>query len=137
MFARLGLDKKLFYEPGKQLKSLNLIVGKGTIADTTIKQAQATPGSRRDNDADFTKKRGKTYYGCKGHIAIDEDSEAIKSALFTKVSLHDLNAFDQLVHYSEEAIFTDKGLQIKPEERNYRKERFSMVYYPKDIVISP
>ncbi len=30
MFARLGLDKKLFYEFNKQLKGLNLIVGKGT-----------------------------------------------------------------------------------------------------------
>ena len=74
MFARLGLDKKLFNEFNKQLKSLNLIVGKGTIVDATIKQAQATSGSNRDNDADFTKKRGKTYYGYKGHIAIDEES---------------------------------------------------------------
>ena len=42
MFARLGLDKRLFNEFNKQLNSLNLIVGKGTIVDATIKQAQAT-----------------------------------------------------------------------------------------------
>jgi len=109
IFASLGLDKKLFYEFNKQLKSLNLIVGKGTIVDATIKQAQATSGSNRDNEADFTKKRGKTYYGYKGHIAIDEDSEIIKTLEFTSASLHDSNAFDQLVDYSEEAIFADKG----------------------------
>jgi transposase, IS5 family len=113
MFSHIGLDKKLFNEFNKQLKSLNLIVGKGTIVDATIKQAQATSGSRRDKDADFTKKRGKSYYGYKGHIAIDEDSEVIKTVEFTKASLHDSSAFDQLVDYSEQAVFADKGYANK------------------------
>jgi len=113
MFARLGLDKTLFNEFNKQLKSLNLIVGKGTIVDATIKQAQAGSESNRDKDADFTKKRGKTYYGYKGHIAIDEDSEVIKTVEFTKASIHDSSAFDQLVDYSERAVFADKGYANK------------------------
>lgn len=50
---------------------MNLIVGKGTIVNATIKQAQATPHSKRDKDADFTQKPGKTYYGYKAHKAID------------------------------------------------------------------
>jgi hypothetical protein len=78
---------------------LNLIVGKGTIVDATIKQAQAKPISNRDNEADFTIKRGKTYYGYKGHIAIDEDSEVIKTVEFTKASFHDSSAFERLVDY--------------------------------------
>jgi IS5 family transposase len=113
MFARLGLDKTLFNEFNKQLKSLNLIVGKGTIVDATIKQAQAGFESNRDKDADFTKKRGKIYYGYKGHIAIDEDSEVIKTVEFTKASIHDSSAFDQLVDYSERAVFADKGYANK------------------------
>ena len=113
MFAHFGLDKKLFYEFNRQLKSLNLIVGKGTIVDATIKQAQATAASKRDNDANFTKKRGKIYYGYKGHIAIDEDSEIIKTVEFTKASIHDSSQFDQLVDYSEQAIFADKGYANK------------------------
>lgn len=117
MFARLGLDKKLFDEFNKQLKGLNLIVGKGTIVDATIKQAQATPESNRDNDADFTKKRGKVYYGYKGHIAIDEDSEVIKTVEFTKASVHDSSAFDQLVDYSEQAVFADKGYANKTRRK--------------------
>ena len=117
MFARLGLDKKLFYEFNKQLNSLNLIVGKGTIVDATIKQAQATSISNRDKDADFTKKRGKIYYGYKGHIAIDEDSAIIKTVEFTKASLHDSSAFDQLVDYSEQAVFADKGYANKTRRK--------------------
>ena len=117
MFARLGLDKKLFYEFNEQLNSLNLIVGKGTIVDATIKQAQATSISNRDKDADFTKKRGKTYYGYKGHIAIDEDSEVIKTVEFTKASLHDSSQFDQLVDYSEQAVFADKGYANKTRRK--------------------
>jgi IS5 family transposase len=78
LFATLELDKKLFSEFNKQLTELKFILGKGTIVDATIKQAQAKPNSNRDNDADFTIKRSKTYYGYKGHIAIDEDSEVIK-----------------------------------------------------------
>jgi len=122
MFARLDLDKKLFYEFNKQLKSLNLIVGKGTIVDATIKQAQATSRSNRDKDADFTQKRGKTYYGYKGHIAMDEDSEVIKSVEFTKASLHDSNAFDQLVDYTEEAVFADKGYANKKRRKKLERE---------------
>jgi len=118
MFSRLGLDKKLFNEFNKQLKKLNLIVGKGTIVDATIKQAQATSKSNRDNDADFTKKRGKTYYGYKGHISIDEESEVIKSVEFTKASIHDSSMFNKLVDYKEESVFADKGYTNKTRSRN-------------------
>lgn len=122
MFARLGLDKKLFNEFNKQLKALNLIVGKGTIVDATIKRAQATAGSNRDSDANFTKKRGKTYYGYKGHIAIDEDSEVIKTLEFTKASVHDSSAFDQLVDYSEQSVFADKGYANKARRKKLERE---------------
>ena len=122
MFARLGLDKKLFYEFNKQLKTLNLIVGKGTIVDATIKQAQVKAGSDRDKDADFTKKRGKTYYGYKGHIAIDEESEIIKTVEFTKASIHDSSQFDQLVDYSEEAVFADKAYANKTRRNKLERE---------------
>ena len=117
LFATLELDKKLFSEFNKQLTELKFILGKGTIVDATIKQAQAKPNSNRDNDADFTIKRGKTYYGYKGHIAIDEESEVIKSVEFTKASFHDSNAFDQLVDYSERSIFADKGYANKTRRK--------------------
>jgi hypothetical protein len=51
--------------------------------------------------------RGKTHYGYIGHIAIDRDREVIKSVEFTKASFDDSNAFEQLIDYTEEAIYAD------------------------------
>lgn len=112
-FSSLGLDKLLFEKFNNQLKQKQLIVGKGTIVDATIKQAQATPSSNKDQDANFTKKRGKTYYGYKGHIAIDEKSQIIKQLEFTKASIHDSKVFEKLIDYSEEAVFADKAYANK------------------------
>ena len=100
-----------------KINNVDLLVGKGNIVDAIIKQAQATSSSDRDNDADFTKKRGKAYYGYKGHIAIDEDSEVIKTVKFTKASVHDSSRFDQLVDYSEKAVFADKGYANKARRK--------------------
>jgi IS5 family transposase len=122
LFASLELDKKLFYEFNKQLTELNFIVGKGTIVDATIKQAQANPGSKRDNDADFTKKRGKTYYGYKGHIAIDSETEVIKKVEFSSANIHDSNMFDILVDQTEQFVLADKGYANQQRKRNLRSK---------------
>jgi IS5 family transposase len=122
LFASLELDKKLFYEFNKQLTELNFIVGKGTIVDATIKQAQAKPSSKRDNDADFTKKRGKTYYGYKGHIAIDSKTEVIKKVEFSSASIHDSNMFNSLIDETEQVVLADKGYANQQRKRNLRSK---------------
>ena len=109
LFSKLKIDKMLFNSFNAQLKKKQIILGKGTIVDATIKQAQATSYSKRDDDADHTQKRGKWYYGYKGHIAIDEESEVIKEVEFTSASVHDSTMFDSLVDYTEEAVYADKG----------------------------
>jgi IS5 family transposase len=113
LFSDLGLDIKLFESFYKQLRRSNIVLEKGTIVDATIKEAQATHKSKRDKNADFTIKRGKTYYGYKRHIAIDEKSEVIKKLEFTKASVHDSAVFDQLVDYTEESVLADKGYANK------------------------
>jgi len=122
LFSSLKLDKKLFYEFNKQLSQQNFIIGKGTIVDATIKQAQAKPKSNRDNDADFTKKTGKTYYGYKGHIAIDSETKVIKKVEFTSASIHDSNMFDNLVDQTEQVVLADKGYANQQRKRNLRSK---------------
>jgi IS5 family transposase len=122
LFAENELDKKLFESFYNQLKRQNIVVEKGTIVDATIKEAQATHQSNRAKDADFTTKRGKPYYGYKGHIAIDEDSEIIKKVEFTTASVHDSKMFDQLIDYSENAVFADKGYANKQRRKNLERK---------------
>jgi IS5 family transposase len=121
LFARLALDQKLFASFNKQLSERGLIVGKGTIVDATIKEAQATPNSHRDTDAQFTKRRGKTHYGYKGHIGMDEDTDVIHTVGFTTANVHDSEKFDDLLLGTEKRVHADKGYANK--ERRERLQR--------------
>jgi IS5 family transposase len=117
LFARLGLDKLLFEAFNKQLRQENMILECVTLVDATIKQAQATPRSKRDKDATFTKKRGKTYYGYKGHIGVDLGTEVIHSVEFTSANVHDSAMFESLVHGKEKSVYADKGYANKKRKK--------------------
>jgi len=117
MFARLGLDKLLFESFNKQLRAKNMILDRVTLVDATIKQAQAKPGSKRDKDAQFTKKRGKTYYGYKGHVGVDLGTEVIHSVEFTPANIHDSDMFDSTLHGKEKSVYADKGYANKSRRK--------------------
>lgn len=53
---------------------------------------------------------------------MDEDSEVIKTVEFTKASLHDSNAFDKLIDYTEEAVFADKAYANKARRKKLKRE---------------
>lgn len=122
LFARLGLDRVLFQSFNKQLAAKNLIMGKGTIVDATLKQAQATHASHRDNDATFTQRRGKPTYGYKGHIGVDADTTIIHSVEFTPAHVHDTHKFDDLITGTERIVLADKGY-AKKERKKMLKEQ--------------
>ena len=122
MFAELGLDKALFKAFNKQLSEQGLIVGKGTIVDATLKQAQATPASNRDNDAKFTKRRGEITYGYKGHIGVDADTNMIHSVEFTSANVQDTDKFDDLLTGSERRVLADKGYANKQRKKSLQEQ---------------
>lgn len=122
LFARLGMDKMLFNSFNKQLAQQNLFVGKGTIVDATLKQAQATPKSGRDTDADFTKRGAKTTYGYKGHIGVDADTTIIHSVEFTAANVHDTNRFDELLTGSEASVYADKGYANQERKHSLKRQ---------------
>lgn len=121
LFARLGLDKKLFKSFNRQMAERKLIVGKGTIVDATIKEAQATPQSGRDTDAQFTKRRGRTHYGYKGHIGMDADTDVIHTVEFTAANVHDSEKFNDLLCGSEKRVYADKGYAKKDRREQLKK----------------
>lgn len=53
--------------------------------------------AQKDNDATFTKKRQKTFYGYKNHISADEKTKLISAYGVTTASTHDSVAFDGLL----------------------------------------
>jgi IS5 family transposase len=121
LFARLGLDRILFSSFTKQMKERGLIVGKGTIVDATLIEAQATPKSHRDSDAKFTKPRGKTHYGYKGHIGMDADTDVIHTVEFTTANVHDSDKFDDLLLGTEKRVHADKGYRNKERRKQLQK----------------
>jgi len=120
LFAQKSLDKKLFESFNMQLSERGILLERGTLVDATIKQAQATPSSRRDKDAAHTPKRNKNYYGYKGQVGVDKDSNVIHSTEFTPANIHDSQYFEELISGKEEAVFADKGYANKKRKNRLR-----------------
>jgi hypothetical protein len=96
---RLGLSEALFAEINGQLDARGVIVRKGTLIDATIVEAAVTPPagkdtevSARDPQAGWTKKNGKSRFGYKAHIAVDQGSGIIRGAILSSADLHDSQA---------------------------------------------
>jgi len=52
---------------------------------------------RKDVDARWTKKNGKSFYGYKNHVSVDVKHKLIRSYAVTDAALHDSKVFEQLL----------------------------------------
>jgi IS5 family transposase len=127
--AELGLDKSLFEEINRQIEAQGLFVKKGTLIDATIVKAaakapQGGDGALSDVDpeAGWTKKNGVSAYGYKGHIGVDEGTDLIRAATFTRADVHDSVEFENLVIGDEDAVYADKGYPSE-EHRAFLAEK--------------
>ena len=97
-----NLNDKLFDKILSYLESHQLLVKKGTIIDATIidsvnrplsdkkrQELEKNPSSQIDTDAESTMKRGKYYFGYKGHIGTDIGSKLIRKRDFSSAKSHD------------------------------------------------
>ena len=112
----LGLYEKLFAEVNRQLDAKGLIVRAGTLVDATVIEARARPPRAKegevsavDPDAGFTKKHGKSYFGFKMHVGMDQGSELIRTVETSSADLHDGEAFGALVTGDEGKVYGDKA----------------------------
>jgi IS5 family transposase len=117
-----GLGQALFDEIADQLDRQGLIVRKGTLLDATLIEAQAKKpamsagpgaGGPSDKDASWTKKNGKSHYGYKAHIAVDEGSGIIRRAIMTTAKVYESEVADQLICGDEKAVYADKAYELK------------------------
>src|SRR5512135_334996 len=116
--AAHGLAEALFGEINRQLDARGLIVrqGKGTLIDATRLHAAVKPPSvkegtvsERDPAAGWTKKNGKSHFGYKAQVAVDEGSEIIRTAILTSADLHDSQPAAPLIRGDEHAVYGDKA----------------------------
>ncbi|SHM32248.1 Transposase and inactivated derivatives, IS5 family [Salegentibacter salegens] len=137
--VREGLMDGLFALILASLESKGLLLKKGTSVDATILQSTTKPLSKErreelekhpsaqiDTDAQSTAKRGKKYFGYKGHIGTDVGSELIRKRTFTSARPHDSQLKDELLSGDEQMIFGDSAYGTIADKRKARKEG---VYY--------
>ena len=116
------LDEALFGEVAAQLDRRGLILKRGTLMDATIVEAQAgkpsyqdKPGAKGtvDPDADWTRKGGKSHYGYKAHVAVDNGHGLIRKAILTPAKTYESEVADDLVCGDERAVYADRAYEHK------------------------
>ena len=133
------LMDRIFSSINHQLELNGLILKKGTIADAIIIESDNKPLSKQkreeleskpsvqiDTEAQSTEKNGKKYFGYKGHIGVDIESKLIRKRKFTPASVHDSQAFEEVLSGDERSIWADKAY---PNDKHKRIARTLGIFY--------
>ena len=129
------INDKIFEKILEYVESKDLLVKKGTIIDATIIESSNRPLSKKkreelekksssqiDTDAHSTAKRGKKYFGYKGHVGTDVGSKIIRKRQFTSAQPHYSQVIDEVISGDEKAIYADSAYSSKERKKKYRKE---------------
>jgi IS5 family transposase len=129
--AAAGVLIAAFAEVNRQLDAKGLIVRKGTLMDATIVsaasrrpplEAGSKPSLPREPGASFTRKGGKSYFGYRVHIGVDQGSGLIRRLALTPAHVNESCVAEALVCGDEKAVYADKGYESK-KRRAGLKER--------------
>jgi len=112
-----GLTVKLLALVNAQIEAKGLLLKRGTLIDATVVETAAArpqkdaPGS--DPDAAFLKRAGKpgSSYGYKAHVAADEGSILVRTALLTPANVAETVVADELILANRDcgAVYADKA----------------------------
>jgi IS5 family transposase len=120
--ARTGVLEACLGEVNRQLAAKGLVTRKGTLMDASLVAAKHNPprreagmgaGHAKEPGADWTNKNGKSYFGYKVHVGIDEGSGLIRKAVLTPARTQDVEIADRLVSGDERAVYADRGYESK------------------------
>jgi transposase, IS5 family len=112
---KLGLSAGLLAEVNRQLDRLGFVVKRGTLVDATLiagavrRPYEGGGVNPRDPDARFSRKREKTYFGYKAHVAVDEESGLVRQAEMTSANVHDSRLGEALIQGDEQGFFADRA----------------------------
>ena len=102
-------------EVNRQLDALGFVIKRGTLVDATIlagsvwRPYESGGVNPRDPEARFTRKRDKTYFGYKAHLAVDEESGLVRQAEMTPANVHDSRLGEALIQGDEQGYFADRA----------------------------
>lgn len=128
--AKSGALEACLAEINRQLSSKGLMLKKGTLMDASIVAATHNPPSRaqgmgsahpREPGADWVNKNGKSYFGYKLHIGVDEGSLLIRQAVFTPARVQDSEVADRLISGDEAAVYADRGYENKARRKRLKQ----------------
>ncbi len=128
--AKAGVLEAAFAEVNRQLEDKGLVVKKGTLIDATIVAAAsrrpevaAGPKARaaREPGASFTKKGGRSSFGYRLHVGVDEGSGLVRRLAFTPGHVNESVVADALICGDEAAVYGDKGYENKRRRRRLKE----------------
>lgn len=124
--AKAGVLERCFDEINRQLEAKGLMLKKGTLMDASLVAAAHNPPPRkagmgsahpREPGASWTNKNGKSYFGYKLHVGVDEGSGLIRQAVFTPAKTTDTEVADALVSGDETAVYADRAYESKARRK--------------------
>lgn len=126
-----GLDEALFAALNRQLETRGLMVKAGTILDATLVEAalarprKGASGAKHpgEPDADWTRKNGRSHFGYKAHIGVDQGSGLIRKAELTPAKVAESLVADALICGDEAAVYADKAYEHKGRRMRLKAAR--------------
>lgn len=120
--AEAGVLEACFAEINRQLEAKGLMLKKGTLLDATLIAACHAPPSRaagmgaahpREPGAEWTNKNGKSYFGYKLHVGLDQGSGLIRRVAFTPARVLDGEVAEALITGDEKAVYADRAYESR------------------------
>lgn len=144
---KAGIVTELFATFDAHLRTNGFMAMKGQIVDASIVNVPKQRNSREENDrikkgetpedwpenkrrrkdvdARWTKKNGKTYYGYKNHVSVDVKHKLIRGYAVTDAALHDSNVFeDILTDNTSKDVWADSAYRSADRLESLEKKGF-------------
>jgi len=146
--TKAELMKELFTDFHQQLNRSGFIARKGQIVDASIipvpiqrntreENQQIKAGDvpsdwsankkrQKDTEARWTKKHGKSYFGYKNHIQVDNDNKLIRDYDVTDASVHDSQVFEDLLDSTNTSgdVWADSAYRSKETEKRLKEQGY-------------
>lgn len=128
--AEAAVMEECFAEITRQLDSQGLVLKRGTLMDASIIKAKHNPppraaglGAQHANEpgADWTYRNGRSLFGYKAHLGVDQGSGLIRRVVFTPAKVYESEVADALIVGDERAVYGDKAYPQRARHQRLKK----------------